>query len=693
MKNTQIDMERIREALSILKPDKQLVEIRILKGKKIISGYFTDCDTLEKQFDKVDLRDANVFYSLNYINPECYARKQRDKFLEEKITTSDTDIIGYQWLLVDLDPNRTTGISSTKEELIYSHDKGTKIASYLRDLGFPAPIMALSGNGIHLLYRVGLKNGPEQKELIQKCLNALDFLFSDEKASVDTSVFNPSRVSKLYGTVAQKGSDTPDRPHRMSRIISRPQEITAVPMDILKKLAAECPAPQPKKTTASVQNDSFDIESWMNEYGIRAKSVSRWKDSTRYVLEECPFDNSHKAPDSVIIKMDSGAIAFKCFHNSCQGHDWHELRLKFEPDAYDDKRAEAEARIEAGWKAYKQYNRQRDDITYQVKPPAERTEALFETVEQILSKPKEERVCIPTGLIEMDKRIGGLAKGEISLVSGLRGSAKSTWLSQMVLDAIDRGFNTLFYSGELTDRRFIKWMMQQAAGKDNVLKSKNYDNLWFAKKEAEQKISKWIGNKFLLYDNAYGNNFVNIASNLRDAIRAYKSDLVIIDNMSILDLSDITEDRRADKWDKQKMFVELLKNLSAQCNCHIAFVAHPRKALGFLRLDDVGGSGALGNLVDNAFIMHRINNDFRKGYKAYFGREWVKGGTNCIEIVKERESGIQDFFIPLWHEKETRRMKNSEDEYKVYGWDIDGFLGIQMDFDDLPFNDDGSVKK
>jgi hypothetical protein len=38
-------------------------------------------------------------------------------------------------------------------------------------------------------------------------------------------------------------------------------------------------------------------------------------------------------------------------------------------------------------------------------------------------------------------------------------------------------------------------------------------------------------------------------------------------------------------------------------------------------------------------------------------------------------------------------MKNSEDEYKVYGWDIDGFLGAQMDFDDLPFNDDGSVKK
>ena len=158
--------------------------------------------------------------------------------------------------------------------------------------------------------------------------------------------------------------------------------------------------------------------------------------------------------------------------------------------------------------------------------------------------------------------------------------------------------------------------------------------------------------------------------------------------MSILDLTDISSDRRTDKWDQQKLFVETLKDLAMVCNCHIAFVAHPRKALGFLRLDDVGGSGSLGNLVDNAFIVHRVNNDFVRGYKAYMGREWNTDCSNVIEVVKERETGIQDMFIPLWYEPQTRRMKNSEDERLVLGWDYDGFIGIQMDVDDLPFNTD-----
>lgn len=692
MKQTQIDMDKIKNALSILKPNGQLFEIRILKGKSIISGYFTDVNVLAEEFQKVDLRDANVFYTLNMIDPDCYSRKQRDHFLQEKTTTSDPDIIGYQWMLVDLDPIRKTGISSTNAELIKAHDKAKDVVNYLRDIGFSAPVMALSGNGIHLLYPINLANNPENAELVSKCLKALDFLFSDEYVAIDTVVSNPARISKLYGTMAQKGSPTKDRPHRMSRIISQPNTLEPVSLEILQRLADEFPH-QEVSAPKQKGSGSFDVESWLDEHGIRIHAVKKWKDATRYVLEECPFDNSHKAPDATIIKMGNGAVCFKCLHNSCAGHDWREFRLKFEPDAYDDKRAEQEARIEEGWKRYMQYNRQRDDITYQQKPQEEKPEAMFETIEMIMAKPKEERVCIPTGLLELDQRIVGLAKGEITLVSGLRASAKSTLLSQICLDAIDHGFNALFYSGELKDRRFARWIIQQASGPDHVIQSKKYPNMYYPDNEAEKSIIKWMGNRFYLYDNTYGNNFLNIATNLQAAIKAYQSDIVVIDNMSILDLTDITSDRQADKWDRQRNFVELLKNLAIQCNCHILFVAHPRKALGFLRLDDVGGSGSLGNLVDNAIIVHRINNDFKNGYKAYIGKEWTFGlegdkradSTNCIEVVKERESGVQDLFIPLWYEAKTRRLKNSKDETKVYGWDYDGFIGEQMEVDDLPF--------
>lgn len=686
-----VDVEKVKDALGILKSPNQLFEVRILKGKQTISGYFTNVDTLEKAFKTVDLRDANIFYTLNVINPDCYSREQKDCFRSSKTTTGDKDIDSYQWMLVDLDPTRKTGISSTKDELIKAHEMAKRVVEYLRQRNFPAPITALSGNGIHLLYSINLDNIPENVKTMEKCLKALDQMFSNNEVEIDKKVFNPSRISKLYGTTAHKGSSTKERPHRMARIISKPDQIEAVSRDVLEQLANEFVDDSPKYVTPTSNHSSFDIEDWISEHGIKIAKTETWKDTTKYVLEECPFDETHKAPDATIIKQPSGAIAFKCFHNSCSGHDWRELRLKYEPDAYDDKRAEDDARIDAGWKQYKAFNRQRQDITYEnATRQTNDVKEIFKSAKEILSLPKEERICIPTGLIEFDKRVGGLAKGEISLVSGLRGAAKSTWLSQIALNAIDKGYTSLFYSGELRNDRFMNWMMLQAAGRDFVMKSKKYENYYYCRDDIKPKIAEWMDHKFYLYDNNYGNNFSAIVQVLNEAIKQLKADFVVIDNMSILDLTDISSDRRTDKWDQQKLFVESLKNVASVCNCHIIFVAHPRKAMGFLRLDDVGGSGSLGNLIDNAFIMHRANRDFEIGYKQYTGKKtgWTDGGNNVIEVVKERETGWQDAFIPLWYDPCTKRLMNNPEERIIYGWDKDGFIGGFVDPEDetLPWN-------
>ena len=208
--NDMIDMEKIKESLSILKPDGQLFEIRIMKGKQIISGYFTDSDTLEQAFSTVDLRGTNIFYTLNVVNPDCYSREQKDCFRVSKVTTGDKDIDSYQWMLVDLDPVRKTGISSTNEEVTKAYEMAKRVVEYLREREYPAPIMALSGNGIHLLYRIAVKNVPENVNMMERCLKALDQMFSNEDVEIDKKVANPSRISKLYGTTAQKGSSTKD---------------------------------------------------------------------------------------------------------------------------------------------------------------------------------------------------------------------------------------------------------------------------------------------------------------------------------------------------------------------------------------------------------------------------------------------------------------------------------------------------
>jgi hypothetical protein len=39
-----------------------------------------------------------------------------------------------------------------------------------------------------------------------------------------------------------------------------------------------------------------------------------------------------------------------------------------------------------------------------------------------------------------------------------------------------------------------------------------------------------------------------------------------------------------------------------------------------------------------------------------------------IEVAKDRDGGTQDLFIPLWYEAESKRLKNSLTENKLYGW-------------------------
>lgn len=670
----EMEIQKIKEAIELLKPNGKLYEVRILQGKTIISGYFKGTENLEKALQTVNLRGANVFFTLNEINDACYSRTQHECFRQEKVTTSDGDIVGYDWLLIDIDPQRPSGISSTDAELEEAHELAGKVYKYMKAKNFKEPIVARSGNGFHLLFSIGLRNTDENRALIERCLKALDFMFSNEKVSIDTSVFNPARISKLYGTMAQKGASTKERPHRMSEILSKPRHIEQSSKECLQNLANEYPTeadkPAPRMTKKAMAEE-FNIERWLSDHMIRVHEVKRWKDATRYILEECPFDGSHKAPDSTIIHMASGAIAFKCLHNSCAGRSWQDLRLKYEPDAYDEKPSDDDERIENGWKEHKAYNRNRTIIAPKEETP---NNPKWETIKHIIHKPREIRVVIPTGTREIDKSIGGgLAKGEISVVSGLRASAKSTWLSQVAINAVDREFNVLFFSGELKDTRFADWILCQAAGKRNVEFSRDFENLAWAKPSVKDKIADWLADHLMLYNNEYGLQFAQIKEDLTKRIEACKSDLVIVDNLAILDLDEYAKKAWGrDIWEAQKEFIKDLKDISIRYNCHICFVAHPRKAVGFLRLDDIAGTGNIGNLVDTALIVHRKNNDFQRLFTQDFGKKALEqfyDATNIIEIAKDRECGTQDRFVPLWYEMGTRRMANYAGEEVKYGWE------------------------
>lgn len=270
-------------------------------------------------------------------------------------------------------------------------------------------------------------------------------------------------------------------------------------------------------------------------------------------------------------------------------------------------------------------------------------------------------------------------------MSGLRAAGKSSIISQFSIEAAEQGYRVALFSGELTAKNLLKWLLLQAAGK-NYVASTSFENYYVVRQPYDEVISKWLDNKVYVYNNYYGNEFEAIMKKLQECVTEHKVDLIILDNMMTLNISALD----MDKYRQQSIFVEFLETFAKKNNVHIVFVAHPRKSIGFLRLDDVSGSNDIVNRVDNALILHRVNEDFRRLSKQMF--RWkdenpLYSSTNVIEICKDRDGGVQDEFIPLYFEASTKRLRNNTAEYKEYGWkeSTEGFFP-PTELDEIPFS-------
>lgn len=664
-----LNEKEIRKTITLMKPEGQLFEVRVIYGNKsMYSGYFTNADDLMRAFDELrNFADCNIYMTLNSINAACYDRIQKNRFEKNaKATTSDHDVVGYDWLMIDLDPKRPSGTSSTDEQIEKAKEQGNKIYQFMRNLGFSKPLFANSGNGVHLLYRIRLKNSDENRKLIEMSLKTLNMLFASPEIDVDMKNFNQSRVCKLYGTTAQKGANSDVRPHRMSYIIGNSETIEVNDIKYLQKLCDLYPKEEKPQKYNNYQPREFDLEEWLNKYGLRYRKGS-YADGVKYILDCCPFDSNHKGKDACIFQSRTGAIGFHCFHNSCADKTWKDVRLLYEPDAYEKRQQEYEKKI------YARPNRKQEVK----KIEATDGEPVFYTATDILNLPREEESFVKTGISMIDRKMRGWKKGYVSVISGLRASGKSSVISEVCLDCVDCENRVGVFSGELAPKNFMRWMNLQAAGKGYV-EPTQFEGYYNVRHEYQRKIADWLGQNFFLYNNEYGNNFSAIMEEFEKKVENDKLDLLILDNLMAFNISNLGEN----KWDAQTEFVLSLQRLAKRKNIHIAFVAHPRKAMGFLRLDDISGTGDLGNAVDNAFIVHRVNNDFIRLTKQMFG--WkddneLYQATNVVEIAKDRDGGLQDCFIPLYYEKESKRLRNTVAENKIYGWnrDDDGFSPIE----------------
>lgn len=334
----EVKGKAIYEALKVLCDPGQVVELRALEYQQstrftcTMFGYFNDLVAMAKAAAELSPRSEGVYFTLNPVNPELLGRIY-NKVRQAKTgdTTSDSHITRRRWLIIDCDVSRVAGISATDAQ----HEAGIERAHTVREAltaeGWPAPVLADSGNGGHLLYGIDLPG--DDGGLLKRCLETLESRYGDEMVHIDTGVFNPARVCKLYGTLARKGENLEDRPHRLARIIEKPDTLEVVSLELLEALAGPCKpsVPSPQR---HVQSD-FDLERWIdtNIPGTRHK---RTADGDVWVIPVCPFNGEHNRGEAFITRKTDDVIGAGCKHESC-AWGWRELREKFEPGCYDKK--------------------------------------------------------------------------------------------------------------------------------------------------------------------------------------------------------------------------------------------------------------------------------------------------------------------------------------------------------------------
>jgi len=333
------------EAIGVLFSPGQVIELRIptTRKNKTLIGFFDDHTKLAEAVQKYDGKLPGIYVTLNELKPELLGLA--DNRVGATHGSGAADVVKRRWLLLDFDPVRpVSGVSSTDTE----HEHALKLREYVRDelakLNWPAPVEADSGNGAHLLYHVDLPNDTGTTTLIKSALEALAERFDTKEVKIDRVVYDPSRISKLYGTWTKKGDPLPDRPHRRSQLLAVPKVIKVVKVEQLQALLVKKPNGKSKvRATATNAPDKFrqskcEVEDLLNDnkylkdQGITVLRSEVWTCQAgvghRWILSHCPFNREHNRGEALVGVAPGGGKIFKCQHDSCKNYEWRDFWQK-----------------------------------------------------------------------------------------------------------------------------------------------------------------------------------------------------------------------------------------------------------------------------------------------------------------------------------------------------------------------------
>lgn len=276
-------------------------------------GYYDDPLKADKYI--AEHQKYDIYLTPQILNPSLIQRGH-NAMNKANGRTKDTDVLGYRYFLIDLDPlqkladgrivARPKGVASTDEE----HEAAITLARHIIadiKLGEENHILIDSGNGAHIYIPV---EAGVQESAIKAATDGIKTLYETDLVDVDDKVFNPARLMRAPGSMNCKSSI-----RRPCKYLHCPEHIIPMSYEFIAGLKVEsCPEPK--------QNDGVDLaEKIADQLGYTEK-----KKGPIYLLKECPFCKSTDRGAVVGRVGDNGGYFFKCQHNRCRNKKWADLK-------------------------------------------------------------------------------------------------------------------------------------------------------------------------------------------------------------------------------------------------------------------------------------------------------------------------------------------------------------------------------
>lgn len=249
---------------------------------------------------------------------------------------------------------------------------------------------------------------------------------------------------------------------------------------------------------------------------------------------------------------------------------------------------------------------------------------------------------IPIGMPTIDKALNQLRPGFVTLITGRSNDGKSTFVNQIIANAIENKAKVYWVSGEETKDDLMDNFRRLLIGHDSKYYTEVKENLDYIKKPTERAwkaITKWHKGKLKLF--IKGDSQLKTATELLDMVekrvKVDKYNLVIIDNlMSVLSA------KAAEKFVAQSDFMQRLHDIASVNKCHIILVLHPNKEGGKkgerMEFEAISGAGELSQKADNIICVR----------KAHDEKKEKEGISGHVEILKNRRKpfciGIDTYF-------------------------------------------------